>query len=529
MNTTHQIQVAWQAASQHFRNNDLPAAMDACKKLTAMDPQHSGAHLVLSIGFGKLGAHRESVNHAIAASARMGRQPLSHIAMVVRKLFEVGEYGRAVRLMLRVNPSSTPAPSMLAEFSQLLSLAEQHSDAQRFLASAMEQGLSGDWVSFLHGNLLKFIGRLDDALAAYEKSIATNSDHFLSHHAIAYLGRADGNASRIDRIQHSISRCASDTTASAYLHYALFKELDSVGETTRAWEALQVGMASKRITARYDSSRETANIDSAISRWQPISRWSDGPASTSGPQPIFIVGMPRTGTTLLEQIIGGSPDIQLCGELNDFKLQGDWIVNRSTSFADELLLALAESREKAPQLGDRYLEHVAWRVPECRFFTDKNPVNFFLLGPILEALPDAKILHISRSPMDSCFSNLKELFGGISHPYSYSLEDTGTHYLNYRRLMTHWQRLYGDRILNVSYEEIATDPAGNAKRVMDYCSLPYSAEQIRIESRSSPVSTASSAQVRQPIHTGSIGAWNRYSKELSRLQMTLAENGIPAD
>jgi tetratricopeptide (TPR) repeat protein len=459
----------------------------------------------------------------------MGIQPLSHIAMVVRKLFEVGEYERAVRLMLRVNPSSTPAPSMLAEFSQLLSLAEQHSDALRFMTAAMEQGLSGDWVSFLHGNLLKFIGRLDDAAASYEKSIATNADHYLSHHAIAYLGKADDSASRIDRIQSSIGRCASDTIASTYLHYALFKELDSIGETTRAWQALQVGMASKRITARYDAAREIANVDSAISRWRSISYGPDGSVANSGPKPIFIVGMPRTGTTLLERILGGSPDIRLCGELNDFKLQGDWIVNRSTRYADELLLALVESRELMSQLGDRYLEHVAWRAREGRFFTDKNPVNFFLVGPILEAFPDAKLLHISRSPMDSCFSNLKELFGGFSHPYSYSLEDTGIHYLNYRRLMAHWQRLYGDRILNVSYEELATDPAGNAKRVMDYCGLPYSAEQIRIESRNSPVSTASSAQVRQPIHTDSIGAWNRYAKELSRLQMALAENGIPAD
>ena len=144
-----------------------------------------------------------------------------------------------------------------------------------------------------------------------------------------------------------------------------------------------------------------------------------------------------------------------------------------------------------------------------------------LAGLILKALPHARIVHLRRNPMDSCFSNMKELFAANSHPYSYSFEDLAAHYRNYSRLMAHWHDIAPGRILDVNYEDLVSAPDAEARRVMAYCGLSYDAAQIRVESNATPVSTASSAQVRQPIHTRNIGGWRRYERQLAPMQALL--------
>ena len=151
-----------------------------------------------------------------------------------------------------------------------------------------------------------------------------------------------------------------------------------------------------------------------------------------------------------------------------------------------------------------------------------------LAGLILRALPQAKILHLRRDPMDSCFSNLKELFAGSAHPYSYGFADLSAHFSNYTRLMAHWQALAPGRILDVHYEDLVREPQAQARRMMDFCGLRYDPAQIQVQAHAAPVSTASSAQVRQPIHTRNIGAWRRYAEQLAPLQHLLAAAGHEA-
>jgi hypothetical protein len=144
-----------------------------------------------------------------------------------------------------------------------------------------------------------------------------------------------------------------------------------------------------------------------------------------------------------------------------------------------------------------------------------------MAGLILRALPHAKIVHLRRNPMDSCFSNLKELFAANSHPYSYDFGELAGHYRNYSRLMAHWHSIAPGRILDVNYEDMVSDPDTTARRLMTYCGLSYDADQIRVEANATPVSTASSSQVRQPIHSRNVGGWKRYAAQLAPLQELL--------
>ena len=513
-------EATWQQAQLAIQGGDYVAARRACERLIAAEPLHSGAQLMLANLASSAGQHRQATSHALAAVQKMGRQSLQHVAAVSLKLISVGEYESAVALIRKINPASVPAPSSLAELSQQLSLLEQHDDALRYLDSALAQGLDGDWVHYVHGNYLKFVGRMEEAAAAYEKSLQRNPDYAFSHLAIATLERPGGAESRIDRLRGTLARVPADFQELPYLQYALFKELDGLGDTGAAWLALEAGFRAKRRQVQHDAAEENALFDAIIAA---TGRDFVGPARTAAgaATPIFVLGMPRTGTTLLERILGGHPQISLCGELNDFRMQYKWA---SDHFCLGFFDRTAVQRLTAVDyrlLGERYLQHVAWRVPGTAYFTDKNPGNFMMAGLILRALPQARIIHLRRNPMDSCFSNLKELFGSNAHPYSYDFADLASHYANYSRLMAHWQAIAPGRILNVNYEDMVTDPQASAQRVMAYCDLSYDAGQLRVESSRAPVSTASSAQVRQPIHARNVGGWKRYARQLAPLQELL--------
>jgi hypothetical protein len=511
----------WNSAQMSFQAGALELARDACLRLLAIDPLHSGAHLMLANISSSLGMHQLATAHALQASQRMGRQTLKHVAAVALKLISVGEYGHAVALIRKIDPDRVPSPSSLAEFSQQLSLLEQHDEALRYMDAAISQGLNADWVHYVHGNYLKFVGKLDAAVEAYERSLALNPDFAFSHHALAYLGRGGGSMARVDRIRKSIHSVGPGFRDMAYLQYALFKELDDLDDTGAAWLALEAGFRDKRTRVNHSSREETTIFDAIIAATREGFEAS-APAQDLPVTPVFVLGMPRTGTTLLERVLGGHGQVALCGELNDFRMQFKWA---SDYYCLGFFDAQATGRIRGAdyqQLGQRYLDHVAWRIPAgASHFTDKNPGNFMMAGLILRALPQARIIHLTRNPMDSCFSNLKELFGSNAHPYSYDFSDLATHYGNYSRLMAHWHQVDPGRILDVAYEDLVSDPETTARRITEYCGLVYQPAQIRVESNAAPVSTASSTQVRQPIHTRNIGGWRRYESQLAPLQALL--------
>ncbi|MFT3805762.1 tetratricopeptide repeat-containing sulfotransferase family protein [Arenimonas sp.] len=512
--------IAWQQAERAYNAGDFDAALRAGERVLDKEPLHSPAHLMLA----NLRSHRDeyrlSTRHALQAAEKMGVQSLQHIAAVTLRLITVGEYERAFAVIRKIDPRAVKAPPFLVEFAQQLSLIEQHEDALRYLDAAISYGIQADSVGYIRGNYLKFLGRLDEAAAEYERALAINPNFAYAHWALAYLGAGGDPAPRIDRIRRTLAATADDHPDRAYLQYALFRELDGIDATREAWQALAAGAASKRRRVEYDAAAETALLDRlAAACGADFLRASV--IDPSAKIPIFVLGMPRTGTTLLERILGGNRDVTLCGELNDFRMQFKWASDHHClGFIDETGIARLADVD-FDELGQRYLQHVGWRTPSTRHFSDKNPGNFILAGLILRALPQAKIVHLRRGAMDSCFSNLKELFAANAHPYSYDFQDLAAHYRNYSRLMAHWHSIAPGRILDVHYEAMVSDPDTEARRVMDYCGLDYRPEQIRVEDSALPVSTASSAQVRQPIHRRNIGGWKRYADALAPLERLL--------
>jgi tetratricopeptide (TPR) repeat protein len=511
-------------AESRRREGDLAGAEQSARAALAQASLHSPAHLLLAEIAGKRGAHRLATEHALKAAEKMGSQTLQHIGAVTLRLISVGEYETAARLLGKIDPAKLPVPAFLVEFSQQLSLLELHAPALRFLDQAIGLGARDKTLGYIRGNLLKFLGRIEEAAAEYEASLRIDPNFAYSHWALAYLGVDAANAgARAQRIRAALSTTPENHPDLPYLHYALFRELDTVGDTDAAWAALAAGALGKRRQVRYHPEEETQLFAALREACPPGFADVNSNNSPTGQVPVFILGLPRTGTTLLERILGGNPDITLCGELNDFRMQFKWATDHgSLGFIDEVGVERLPSID-FPELGHRYLSHVAWRTEGKGHFSDKHPQNFMLAGPILRALPQAKVLHLRREPMDACFSNLKELFAANSHPYSYSLEDLAAHHRDYSALMAHWHAIAPGRILDVHYEQMVSDPARITQEVMRFLGLPYDEAQIRVESRAAAVSTASSAQVRQPIHSRNVGGWKRYAAQLEPLRALLGE------
>lgn len=370
------------------------------------------------------------------------------------RLFSVREYHAAATLIRTTDLRDTRFIHLFTNFSQQLRLLELHDESLAFLDAVIALGKGTTTTFFLKGNALKYLGRLELAATEYERCLGLEPGHSGAHWSLASLGLAPDAAHRIDRIRKLIDGGNLNALDHTYLSFAYFRELDNQDDTMGAWLALENGCRLKRDQITHDRSSEGVLFD-RIRRVIDRVDSSGHEGIRSDKTPIFIIGMPRTGTTLMESVIGGHPEVTNCGELNDFRMQFKWASDHySPGFLDPAGLDRAGALDWIA-LGNRYLDHVAWRLSDRSHFTDKNPGNFIMAGLILRALPNARAIHMRRNPMDACFSNLKELFGGNTHAYSYDFADLASHYRGYRSLMDHWHQIASGRMASHEPARIA--------------------------------------------------------------------------
>jgi LPS sulfotransferase NodH len=255
-------------------------------------------------------------------------------------------------------------------------------------------------------------------------------------------------------------------------------------------------------------------------------------AATGTPRvPIFIVGMPRTGTTLLERILGGHPAVADGGELNHFQHAASLATDRFVQLPPTVDDLAALDAVDAGAIGADYLQRTSGLHGGRSHLIDKNPRNLFLAGLIARALPQSRVLCLVRAPADACFSNLKELFAPGAYPYSYDLEQVADHYARFRRLAAHWRDAFPEQFLEVPYEALVSKPLEVSAEVMRFCGLAPDPACVDITRNLSRAATASSSQVREPIHSRYVGAWRPYRRHLAPMLDRLRSHGfeVPAE
>ena len=289
-----------------------------------------------------------------------------------------------------------------------------------------------------------------------------------------------------------------------------------------AWQALARCNALMHRLNPYSAQVQEAVTDALIETSAEQGVATARTPAFEGPTPIFIVGMPRSGTTLLDRILSSHSHVTSAGEIGDFWRQLHWMADVIPEQAEGLLRVTRRSREiDFHQVGLRYLKQTQWRAGGRSYYVDKLPGNIQLVAFIRRALPHAPILHMVRDPMDTCFSNFKAMFGNIS-PHTYELGAMAHYYGQYVRLVRHWHDTLPGTMLDVDYAELVRNPATTIPRVLAHCGLGVEEACLRPESNASPVATRSSPQVRESIHTRGLGAWRHYETQLAPLRHALA-------
>jgi len=527
-NTRINLGEYYQRAADFLRDGDYGNALATYNSILEVDPMQPMAWLAVSGAARGSGRQRNTVDRARQAAIAMresGR--FDGLAQLSHYLQDIGETRFATHIIERAGWSNVSAhPDLAASLAQCLGLADQHLDALHLLDLALTRHDPTPALSYARAMTLRHLGRSDEATAEFQRCLSIAPDYAA---AMLMLAGHDANADaagQTARIRAALAQPTLDDRQRTLLDYALFAQLDAAGDTADAWPALAEGMRLKRARLDYDPAAEQATIDAMTALCD--ARFVAGTAGeASAHTPVFVFGMPRTGTTVLERLLANHSRVASAGELDDFHHQLCWeadVVARQP--ADAKLLAAATSMDFAA-IGRSYVQRTQWRAGKATHLVDKHPRNAVYAGFIRKALPQAKMICLLRDPMDSTFSNLKELFAGDHYPYSYDALETAAHVVRFREMLAHWDTVMPGAVLTVRYEELVREPERVMRGVLEQCGLPYEPACADLARNAAPSATASSSQVREPLHTRSIGAWRRYAQPLAAADAFLRER-LPA-
>lgn len=368
------------------------------------------------------------------------------------------------------------------------------------------------------GTILTQQGQFDDARSAFENAVARAPRRPAYRRALAESERFGENDPRLAPLEAmSRDEASFSDDQKVELHFALAKAYDDLKRYDQAFEHLKKGNAIKRRLTPYDEAAVTSYFHQIAAAFSPAVMQAKHKVGHPSEQPVFIVGMPRSGTTLVEQILASHPTVFGAGELlymND--LIADDRAGRNypsdvASLPDEVF----------DRLGRDYSERLNALAPKAKRIIDKLPANFRHLGLIHLALPNARIIHVRRDPIDTCFSCYSKLFlSGLN--FTYDLGELGRYYRMYEALMAHWRAVLPDgAMLDVQYETLVANIAGEARRVVEFCGLEWDERCLTFYETERAVRTLSQSQVRQPLFKSSIGRWRPYEKWLQPLRDTL--------
>lgn len=369
------------------------------------------------------------------------------------------------------------------------------------------------------------LGELETAEAELEAGIRIDPRWWKAHLTLAHLRKLTPEHNHIERMQTLLAGHDGDQEAQTYLHMALAKECEDCADYPAAFDHYTRGKRAAGQGRGYRIEQDEA-LFAAITATFPVAQ-----AATAGcpaHEPIFVIGMPRSGTTLVERIISSHPDVHSAGELMNFG-----VALKQASGSRTPLLLDADTIARAQQLdwnalGAAYLASTRPATGHTPRFIDKLPHNFLYAGWIARALPNAKIVCLRRDPLDTCLSNFRQLFAPQSpyYAYSFDIDDTGRYYALFDRLVAHWRQVFPGRILEVHYEDLVDDQAGGTRQLLEFCGLPWHDACLAFEKNTAPVNTASAVQVRKPVYRSALQRWRKYEAQLGTLRAVLAAQGI---
>jgi tetratricopeptide (TPR) repeat protein len=518
-------------AQRHIEAGRLPAARRAAQVLLEQQPELAEGWLLLALAEQRL-QHHEAMLEAVREAARIQPDNTQVALKLAEALLLCGSGAEARATLASLEARAAGDARLLTAIAALYTSAGAHQDRLRCTRGAL--ALAPDEPALLGSCAAAetACGLIHDAEQHLDELLARKPNDYGSYYRRSILRQQHADRNHVAELTSVLASLPAQSADIVPLCYALAKEYEDQACYLLSFSHLRRGAARRRRGMTYQVADDEAAMRAIIAAFDAQRMAALGTVGQADAAPIFVTGLPRSGTTLVDRILSSHSAVHSLGEINDLayaiiKLTGG--VDESAEDPPNRLKQIGRAaRLDFTALGRDYLARVAGYSRDKPRFIDKTPWNFLYFGLIALALPQARIIHLRRNPMDSCFALYKTLFRGGS-PYSYDLGDLARYYLAYHALMQHWRQVLPGHFLEVDYEQLVQSPDTATRAVLDWCGLDFEPQCLEFHRNAAPAATASAAQVREPIHTRSVMNWKHYATELQPLALALQTGGLLID
>ncbi len=502
-------------ALEHERSGDPQTAEMIYRDILKKDPRHvEAARLLASIA----ATHKRFREAEIFLLRVVELAPDYTRAWVdlTNVQRELDKFNEAIESASRVLQLAPESPESHMVYASAIGMAGDHEGAiaayQRALEYAPQR--AGVFCGMAHHQ--KTIGQQDEAINSYRQAIAFKPDHAEAYWSLANLKTFRFTDAEVDAMHELLKSDDLSDEARSQVHNALGLEYEGRKDYAQAFENFDSCNQVRRKLESYDPVETESTQNRIIDLFNAEFINRNAGVAPSPVTPIFVVGLPRSGSTLIEQILASHSQVDGTHELGDLSRAVQSVRRRSRKHSrfPEALTNL--NNDEWRSIGEEYLRRTEIFRSGAPYFVDKNPNNFIYAGVLKLALPNCKIINARRHPLDSCFGSFKQLFAS-GQPFTYDMTELGEYYLQYVHLLDHWHEVMPGFILDVQYEAVVADLDSAVQRILDYCGLPFEEQCLRFHETERAVKTASSEQVRRPIYSSSVNLWRNYEAHLDEL------------
>ena len=510
-------------ARRLLREGRLRDAHQICSTLVESDQGDADAWHILSNIHLRAGQMDDAISSARRASELAPGRPdrLTHLGSC---LAAGGRTGDALAVAEKASRLDLSTPASLSNLGTVFSMCNDHLRAAEYFERAIQGDRENAEYWYNLASVQRMLGELEKAEESCNKAIALNPYDGQAHYLRSDLGTQTPEVNHVAELKSLVSANGQSNQNRMLGGFALAKELEDIGNYEESFDFLRKATESYRNSIKYDVSDDIAVIEQIIARHSTEALSSTSPGY-EGDAPVFIVGLPRSGTTLVERIIQSHSQVISVGERNDLALEmSSRAAKKCTSGkpARNELVAASLQIDMA-EFGRAYADRVRSDSGDAARIVDKMPINYLYCGLIHAALPKAQIVSLMRDPMDSCYAAYKAFLSG-PYSFTYDLDELGRYYLAFRRLMEHWQASIPETAyLEVQYELLVADFEKKTRRIFEFLDLPWENHVLEYQKSTAASATASAVQVRRGIYSTSIGKWKHYAEELEPLRQILAQ------
>ncbi len=507
-----------------LQRGQAAAAAALCRELSAGSAESAELQLLASHAYEQLGEF-DAMLHAARRAAALRPTDVGARVRLIEAEANCGQTGAALAALATLEREAGTDHRLVQHVAELYVRYSQHAAANRCYRRSTE--LAPHNARYLHNLAASSValGAIDEAEALFNRVIELEPADFGAYQSRSALRTWSATNNHLTEMLAVLQRLPDGHAGQIPLCHAIAKEYEDLGEYERSFEHLERGARRRRRALAYDVADDAAVMER-------IARVHDAPllqrarppaqASVSRARPVFVLGLPRSGTTLVDRILSSHERVSSLGEINDLALA---LVRLAAGPGGKLTMVDRSAAIDFARLGELYLDGATGYGEPGPWLVDKMPLNFLYIGLIHLALPGARIIHVRRHPMASCHAIFKTLFR-MGYPYSYSLDDVGHYYLAYHRLMAHWRKTIPASFIDLDYEALVGDQEASTRRLLDYCGLEWQDACLAFHRNATPAATASAVQVRRPLYRSSLERWRHYERQLAPLARLLEAHGI---